>query len=450
MAVDVRYVGTRNYGGWWIGGRNMNEFNTIENGFLDEFKKAQANLQINQATYGFNSTGNTFAYNGLPGQSPLPIMLAWFNGLPASAASDPASYTTSPGTTVNNWKSSTVYGYLAKMNPNPTSFASYMQTNNSTYANNAAAAGLPANFFIINPGVSSGGSWITGRPQDSNNNRYDAIQVELRRRMSGGLLVQSSYQYVIRSTSTNFYTLRTLGQDSNTSVPKHVLKINWAYELPFGQGKPVFGGVGRLGQMLVGGWSLDGNMRAQSGNILDFGNYRLVGMTDQQLQDEYYLRFVQDANGVTHVYMLPDDIIQNSMKAFSTSATTASGYGSSGAPTGRYFEPVSAADPIGNPTGCISGYSTQCTGDAPLHHYVTGPAFFRLDIGLGKRIDITKRVWGDFRVDILNVLNNIDYVGVSGLGSSKSTYEVTSAYRDSSNTQDPGGRIMQLSFRVSF
>jgi hypothetical protein len=27
---------------------------------------------------------------------------------------------------------------------------------------------------------------------------------------------------------------------------------------------------------------------------------------------------------------------------------------------------------------------------------------------------------------------------------------VSSAYRDSSNTQDPGGRLMQLSFRVSF
>jgi hypothetical protein len=442
-AVDIRYVGTRNYGGWWIGGRNMNEANTIENGFLSEFKLAQANLAANIAA----ANGKGYAYTGIAGTSPLPIMLAWMTGSTASTV--PANY------------SATYFGpntsgasYLVKTNPAPQSFASYLQTYSSAFATNARNTGYPANFFMVNPGVSSGGAWITGRPEDSYNNKYDALQIELRRRMSGGLLVQGSYQYVIRSLSNGsyFYTVRVPGAYGNTATPKHSLKINWAYELPFGQGKPVLGGVGRLGQMLVGGWSLDGNLRAQSGNILDFGNVRLVGMTDQQLQDEFYLRFVKDNAGVTHVYDLPDDIIQNTIRAYSTLASSATGY-SGAAPTGRYFEPVNAADPIGNPTGCISGYATQCTGDTPLHHYVTGPAFFRLDIGLGKRIDITKRVWGDFRVDILNVLNNIDYFGQTWTGTAPTTtaaYEVTTAYRDSSNTQDPGGRIMQLSFRVTF
>ena len=452
MAVDVRYVGTRQYGGWWIGGRNMNEYNTLENGFLDEFKLAQANLAANVAFNGAKS----FAYTGAPGTSPLPIMLAWLNGLPSTAAATSTNYTGA------GWSSANFYNYLAKMNPNPQGFAQYLQTSNSAYARNATKAvadggpGLPANFFIVNPGVSSGGAWVTGRPEDSYNNRFDALQVELRRRMSGGLLVQGSYQYVMRSDQTSFYTLRTLGQYTRTSTPSHSLKINWAYELPFGQGRRWASGVGRLGQLIVGGWSLDGNLRAQSGNILDFGNARLVGMTDQQLQDEYYLRFVTDpTSGKTKVYMLPDDIIQNTIKAYSFDATSATGYGSGGAPTGRYLEPVSAADPNGNPTGCISGYSTQCTGSQALHHYVTGPAFFRTDIGVGKRLDITKRVWGDFRVDILNVFNNIDFFGVtwSTTDSGKASlggYEVTSAYRDSSNTQDPGGRIIQLSFRVSF
>jgi hypothetical protein len=449
MAVDLRYVGTRNNGGWWIGGRNMNEFNTVENGFLDEFKKAQANLAANIAAG--NNKG--FAYTGIPGTSPLPIMLAWLTGstnATSTAAYNISSFTNTGGTLAN---------YLVKSNPQPQSFASYLQTSNAAYATNAKNAGYPANFFIVNPGVSSGGDWITGRPEDSINNKYDALQVELRRRMSGGLLVQGSYQYIIRSTATNFYTLRELGQDTTTSAAKHQLKVNWAYELPFGQGKPFMGGVGRLGQALVGGWSFDGNLRAQSGNILDFANVRLVGMTDEQLQNEFYLRFVNDSHGVTHVFMLPDDIIQNTIKAFSTNAASATGYSSLGAPTGRYFAPVSAADPIGNPSGCIEGYLTQCTGGTPLHHYVTGPAFLRVDFGIGKRIDFTKRVWGDFRVDILNVFNNIDFFGVTwsgmtatatGTPTTTGAYEVTSAYKDSSNTQDPGGRIMQLSFRVSF
>ena len=54
MAIEVRYVGTR--------GRNLieiedwNEINLIENGFLDEFKLAQANLRSNIAA-GCGTTG---------------------------------------------------------------------------------------------------------------------------------------------------------------------------------------------------------------------------------------------------------------------------------------------------------------------------------------------------------------------------------------------------------
>jgi hypothetical protein len=448
MAIDFRYVGTRQYNGWWIGGRNLNEFNTIENGFLNEFKLAQKNLYLNMA----QNNGQGYAYvPAVAGSSPLPIMLAWMTG--KTDATNPANY---PASYFGG--ASTGAGYLVKSNPTPQSFASYLQTSNAQFATNAKNAGYPANFFVINPGVSSGGAWVTGRPEDSIDNKFDAFQVELRRRMSGGLLVQGSYQYVIRSTSTIYPTLRTPGQAADQSTPKHVLKINWAYELPFGQGKPVAGGVGRLGQLFVGGWSLDGNLRAQSGNILDFGNVRLVGMTDEQLQDEFYLRFVKDSTGVTKVYMLPDDIIQNTIKAYSTSSTSATGY-SKGVPSGRYFAPISAADPMGNPTGCVSGYNTQCTNNEVLHHYVNGPAFLRVDIGLGKRIDFTRRVWGDFRMDVLNVFNNIDYFGTTyssgstvlpSYGTATGSYEVTSAYRDSSNTQDPGGRLIQFSFRVSF
>jgi len=446
MAVDVRYVGTRNNGGWWIGGRNVNEYNTIENGFLSEFKLAQANFAANRAA----GKGNTFAYTGA-GTSPLPIMLAWMNGIAASGASNTANYS---GTL---WTNTTLYGYLAKMNPTPQSFASYLQTNNATYAANAAKAGLPANFFLVNPGVSSGGAWVTGRPEDSTNNRYDSIQVELRRRMSGGLLVQGSYQYVMRSDTTSFYSVRLPGEFTQTAVAKHAIKANWAYELPFGQGRKWASGVGRLGQMLVGGWSWDGNLRIQSGNSLDFGNVRLVGMSDADLQKEFFLRFVTGPDNKTHVYMLPDDIIQNTIKAYSTDPTSATGYGALGAPTGRYFVPVSAADATANPTGCISGYNTQCTGNTSLHHYVYGPAFFRADISFGKRFELTKRVWADIRVDVFNVFNNIDYFGITWLTTSPTTpptassyYDVTSAYRDSSGTNDPGGRLMQLSFRFSF
>ena len=68
-ALEVRYNGniTRNQ---WLAS-NINEVNIFENGFLNEFKNAQKNLNINQAA-GVTS----FANRGLPGQVDLPILTA--------------------------------------------------------------------------------------------------------------------------------------------------------------------------------------------------------------------------------------------------------------------------------------------------------------------------------------------------------------------------------------
>ncbi len=64
---------------------------------------------------------------------------------------------------------------------------------------------------------------------------------------------------------------------------------------------------------VIGGWEFQGTSRIQSGNLQDFGNVVLVGMTDQDLRNAVGLRF-DDANKI--VYDLPQDIIDNSYKAY--------------------------------------------------------------------------------------------------------------------------------------
>ena len=66
-------------------------------------------------------------------------------------------------------------------------------------------------------------------------------------------------------------------------------------------------------------------------------------MTHEELQDVYKLRF-DDAN--KRIYILPQDIIDNTIRAFSTSATSTTGYGALGPPTGRYFAPANGPDCI--------------------------------------------------------------------------------------------------------
>ncbi len=74
-----------------------------ENGFYDEFRLAQQNLNANIQA----GKGNTFAYTGAAGTSPLPIFMAFFKGIPLDSAGTrtPANYTACrssrrrPGTT---------------------------------------------------------------------------------------------------------------------------------------------------------------------------------------------------------------------------------------------------------------------------------------------------------------------------------------------------------------
>ena len=70
--------------------------------------------------------------------------------------------------------------------------------------------------------------------------------------------------------------------------------------------------------------------------MVDMGNVRLVVMSHAELQAEYKFRITDDpANpGRKLVTMLPEDIITNTRRAFSTSATSTTGYGGLGVPEG--------------------------------------------------------------------------------------------------------------------
>jgi hypothetical protein len=124
-------------------------------------------------------------------------------------------------------------------------------------------------------------------------------------------------------------------------------------------------------------------------------------------------------------------------------ATSPTGYGALGPPSGRYIAPI-------NSGGCINEYVGSC--GLPKVSYVFGPKFVRFDMSLGKRVDITKRIFAEMRVEVLNVFDNVNFFGntFASSGTSQSNFEVTTAYRDTSNTQDPGGRLLQLSWRVSW
>ena len=151
----------------------------------------------------------------------------------------------------------------------------------------------------------------------------------------------------------------------STGGADHAVKANWVYELPFGRGKKYGSGVSALVDGFIGGWEIDGIARIQSGPKSNFSGYRLVGMTEEEFAGMFKFYHVidpttKDANGnpMDRVYMLPQDVIQNSIIAlYKTTATTATGYINNVMPTGRYLAPASGPDcacyNVGGPNGVL-------------------------------------------------------------------------------------------------
>ena len=144
IGLEVRYVGTRHLQGWNT--FDLNEADITANGFISEFRKAQANLQANIAA----GRGNTFAYTGAPGTSPLPTYLAYFSGIPTSQAGDTTKYNSAL------WTDTNFTNPLAVNNPNPfTPAGTNANTGlegDATRRANALAAGLPKNYLPSEPG----------------------------------------------------------------------------------------------------------------------------------------------------------------------------------------------------------------------------------------------------------------------------------------------------------
>jgi Carboxypeptidase regulatory-like domain len=427
--VEVRYLGNHLARQWTT--ENLNEVNVVENGFLNEFRLAQANLQANIAA----GRGSTFRYFGSgTGTSPLPISLAYFSAVPTAQAGDATKYTSTL------FANTTYVNALALNQPAPGTFVSNLSTNSAAQRANAATAGLPANFFQVNPGVSSA-NLLT----NLGGSTYSAGTVDVRRRLTKGLQFDVNYTFS-KGMASIFNSLRApLTKGLSPLNITHGLKMNWIYELPFGHGKPMLGNAHGVLDRIVGGWALDGTGRVQSGSAFSMGNVRLVGMTRNELQAAVGMRF---NDGAKIAYFLPQDIIDNTIRAFNTTATAASGYGSLGAPAGRYIAPASAGS-------CIEVYAGQCGGTSLILY---GPHLTRFDMSLVKKTRINERVNVELRGEFLNAFNNINFlVGSPNNDTNSSTNfsnaafgQVTQAYNDQSTTYDPGGRLIQFVLRINF
>lgn len=467
--IELRYVGNRGHQLWRQ--YNLNEANVFENGWLNEFKLAQANVLQNLAT----GNGFNMRYRGPgTGTSPLPILLGHFSGVAATGAAacggtgQPTCATLYGSTFFAN---TTLLSLLNPLNPSVIGFANQLATtqNEASFAANRVAAGIPYNFWVVNPGKrgaalavnsGSGGAFTV---ENAGQTWYDAATLEFRRRMSRGLLIQANYTFgkalanTYASSSSVFdqpATLRNLRlrKDVSPFDVTQALKTNFIYELPFGRGQRFLGNSKGLVNGFLGGWIFNGNVRIQTGSAISFGNVQLVGMTRKELQKAigvYRDQPNSDNSAASgQIYWLPLDIRLNTFRANSVSFTSTGAAFTQGAPSGRFIAPAGF-------NNCYQGVPGQCGFNNLV---IKGPSFFRFDLSLAKKIKFTERMNLEMRAEALNAFNNINFLvgsagsDTNGGGTLNSGFfgRYTAAYQDTSTTNDPGGRLIQLVLRLNF
>jgi hypothetical protein len=146
----------------------------------------------------------------------------------------------------------------------------------------AELSGLGPYFFFPYPQFLGGMIVI-----DSNDySRYQALELKLERRFADGFSYLVGYTLSrskdTRSFDPAFTVVGTGNAQSATSTPfdisnrdlnyalsdfdrTHVLSGQWVWELPFGEGRRFGGGVNRATDVLIGGWTISGQVIASSG-----------------------------------------------------------------------------------------------------------------------------------------------------------------------------------------
>ena len=269
---------------------------------------------------------------------------------------------------------------------------------------------------------------------------YHSMVLEFRRRSANGLQYAGSYAFG-NGNRSSYLSKRIDPSPFATAVRRRCrarVEVRRRVLLPFGRGQRFGGDVNGVVDRIIGGWQLAGIARVQTGRLLDLGNVRLVGMDQQDLQEMFKLR-IETAG---RVFMFPQEIIDESFKAFSVSATSASGYGSLGPPSGRYIAPADSLD-------CIERIRGE--GNCGLQSVVlTGPLVKQFDLSVVKRVEIVGRINAEFRVDALNVFNNVNFIPVTGISTTnnRSAGAQLAAYEVTALTGTNSARVLQLAARV--
>jgi hypothetical protein len=423
-AVEVRYVGNRG-----VALRRMADFNEMNvyardpvsgQTFLDAFVLAQHNLNCNRAS-GFGSRFDDAT--GAACIKPNPLMAVLIAGEPSRLRSLSALVTAlelnQTGQFIHRL---TQYDTSAPAPGQP-------RIRGGSFWGQVLAGRLPLNFFQVNPFVAHARAMM-----NDSSSTYHSLELEVRRRFSRGLMVQTNYTYGKAITdydgdenslldATRPSSVRMPRYTRQEYMPRHQFNANWVYELPFGAGKPFLsrGGLDKV----LGGWQLSGLLSLRSGLPLSI----VSGI------GTFHRNGVSGANTVN----LTRNLSRGEIRALTGRRDTAGGVIWMDPCLSAYLggQCLDPASPRGLFTLPAPGQLGEL-GQTPIF----GPQRFLVDAGLIKRVRLRESREAEFRWEVFNVFNTVNFA--------PPTLDITSAAfgRITRTVNNP--RLMQFALKVNF
>lgn len=249
------------------------------------------------------------------------------------------------------------------------------------------------------PQYQSIGTWVT-----TTNSRYNALEIEVQRRLSKGFSLLANYTHA-QSTDQSSLDLSTwIGDDSQNQqdLPMTPSAFNepdrgvvaYVYELPFGRGRMLLNQGGALNE-IVGGWSTSGSFNIHSG----YPTTIYSGLPNR-------------------TGSLAGGVFANRIASQPSPKTTA-----------EWFDPANFGDPAPYTYGNSGRDST----------YV--PGYWNLDANLQKHFKITESVRMLIRADAFNFFNH------KNLGEPGETIDLPNTGVISSSTEP---RIVEVGSQIDF